>query len=67
MYQWFNTELTKDAWTTVTIDFTSTLADGDKDVTARDDMDMMFINWGGGGHEDGGEIFIRNLVMDNGM
>jgi len=44
------------AWTTYTFDLT--------DVKAREDLDMIFLGIGGGGHDAGGIFYVRNLVFE---
>ena len=43
-------------WTTYTFDLT--------DVKERDDLDMIFLGIGGGGHEAGGIFYVRNLIFE---
>jgi hypothetical protein len=43
-------------WTTYTFDLT--------DVKEREDIDMIFLGIGGGGHEAGGTFYVRNLVFE---
>lgn len=43
-------------WTTYEFDLT--------DVKAREDLDMIFLGIGGGGHEVGGSFYIRNLEFE---
>jgi PKD repeat protein len=44
------------AWTTYTFDLT--------DVKARQDIDMIYLGIGGGGHEAEGIFYVRNLIFE---
>lgn len=44
------------AWTTYSFDLT--------DVKAREDLDMIFLGMGGGGHNEGGTFYVRNLIFE---
>ncbi|MFW5706360.1 MAG: PKD domain-containing protein [Bacteroidota bacterium] len=43
-------------WTTYEFDLT--------DVKARNDLDMIYLGMGGGGHEAGGTFYVRNLIFE---
>lgn len=43
-------------WTTYTFDLT--------EVKEREDLDMIFLGFGGGGHEAGGTFYVRNLIFE---
>ncbi len=44
------------AWHTYTFDLT--------DVKEREDIDMIYLGIGGGGHDAGGTFYVRNLIFD---
>jgi len=67
IYQW-ESEITElDAWVTLTFDITTpawvALQDGSTPKD-RDDLDMFYIGFGGGGHSTEATIYVRNLVIE---
>ncbi len=46
------------AWTTYTFNL------GDTEVLTRNDLDMIYLGLGGGGHSAGGTFYIRNLTFE---
>lgn len=51
-----NDDLVLGAWETYTFDLT--------DVLTRDDLDMIYLGLGGGGHTAGGTFYVRNLIFE---
>ena len=67
IYQYESAELATDSWVTVTfsIDTPDFVSAGDGTTPFdREDLDMFYIQIGGGGHTDTGTFYIRNLVID---
>ncbi|MFK7952375.1 MAG: hypothetical protein AB8B73_05980, partial [Ekhidna sp.] len=68
-HEWTDADLAKDQWITLTIDL-STAADfvnkPDNGATLKDrnDIDMMYINFGGANHFASGSVYVRNLEMN---
>ncbi len=60
-------EVAKDQWVTITFDLTApayvAVPDNGATVKDRNDMDMIYIAIGGGGHTVGGEFYIRNFSI----
>jgi len=66
LIQYESAELATDQWVTVTFQLnapTYSSADGQKPFD-RNDLDMVFINIGSGGHAVGGTFFIRDLKFE---
>lgn len=66
IYQW-ETEVTEvDTWTTVTFDITTPTFDSGNGNSPKDrtDLDMFYIQIGGGNHTQTGTFYIRNLVIE---
>jgi len=63
--QWEVSDLATDQWHTLTYDLTAPATGGNTgDLTLRNDLDMIFIGFGGGNHGDAGTCYIRNLKVD---
>ena len=58
----------KDTWVTITFDITMpdfvNVPDNGATAKDRNDLDMVYVAIGGGGHQVGGEFFIRNLKFE---
>ncbi len=67
LIQYESDELALDTWVTVTFDLDSptysAVVDG-QTVYDRDNLDMVFIQIGGGDHTSEGTFFIRNLIFE---
>ncbi|MGE4290201.1 MAG: PKD domain-containing protein [Salinivirgaceae bacterium] len=50
------TDIALDQWVTYTFDLTNALT--------RTDLDMMYLNMGGAGHNAGGTFYVRNLIFE---
>ena len=66
LIQYESDELALDEWVTVTFDLdTPSFANNEGEtVFDRDDLDMIFIQIGGGNHTTEGTFYIRNLVFE---
>jgi PKD repeat protein len=66
LIQYESDELALDEWVTVTFDLDSpsfSSAEGET-VYDRDDLDMIFIQIGGGDHTSEGTFYVRNLIFE---
>lgn len=61
--QWTADDLALDQWHTLTFDLTTPTSGSTDDATARTDLDMLFLGFGGGGHSTPGVFYIRNLEL----
>ncbi len=52
------TDLVIGQWNTYTFDLSAT------EVLNRTDLDQMYLRFGGGGHEDGATIYVRDLIFE---
>lgn len=50
------TDIPLDQWVTYTFNLT--------DALTRTDLDMMYLNMGGAGHNAGGDFYVRNLIFE---
>jgi PKD repeat protein len=66
-HEYQETAIAKDEWVTITfaLDAPAFVNRPDNGATVydRNDMDMIYISIGGGGHEAGGEFFMRNFSI----
>ena len=67
LHQYEQMEVAKDSWVTVSFDLSSpsTVSNTDNGATVKDrnDLDMIFIAIGGGGHGVGAEFYMRNFSI----
>lgn len=68
-HEWASADMATDEWVTLTYDLTAAadfvnVPDNGATLKDRNDMDLFYINFGNCCHFDGGEVYVRNLVMD---
>ncbi|MFY0606659.1 MAG: PKD domain-containing protein [Cyclobacteriaceae bacterium] len=61
--QWSADDLALDTWQTLTFDLKVPTSGNTADATQRTDLDMLFLGFGGGGHDVAGTFYIRNLSI----
>lgn len=66
--EWTSPTIAEDTWTTITFtistpDYVANPANG-ASPKDRNDLDMLYINIGGSGHDVGGTFYVRNLLIN---
>jgi PKD repeat protein len=65
LIQYESDELALDQWVTVTFDLNTPFGEGEGEtVFDRQDLDMIFVQIGGGNHTTAGTFYVRNLIFE---